>query len=83
MAEPPDAQESSWAQVLAQAGLGQYCERLVAAAIDTPHVLATMVREDAMDILKELDVLPGHRHRLLEACVNVTPQGGTRHRVIA
>ena len=54
--------------------MGCYHDKLLAAAIDTPQTLAGMVHGDAMDILKELGVLPGHRHVLMQACVKATEQ---------
>jgi hypothetical protein len=59
-----------WDMVLARLGLGQYHSIMTSAAIDTPQVLGAMRHEDAMSILKELEILPGHRHRLLSACLN-------------
>jgi hypothetical protein len=54
--------------------MGCYHDKLLAAAIDSPLTLTGMPHGDAMDILKELDVLPGHRHLLMQACVKATEQ---------
>jgi hypothetical protein len=66
--EAPD--DPRWEDLLAHLGLEYYYDRLLDAAIDDPKALGSMVHGDAMDILKELDVAPGHRHRLLLACVD-------------
>ena len=55
--------------------MASYYGRLVDAAIDTPDTLGNMGHDDAMAILKELEVLPGHRHRLLQACMNSKDDG--------
>jgi hypothetical protein len=71
MAFAGEAQDDlRWEDLLAQLGLEFYHDRLVDAAIDDPQALACMIHGDAMDILKELEVSPGHRHRLLKACVD-------------
>ena len=71
--ESSDAQdEPSWGHLLATLDMVRYHNTLLEAAIDTPRALGAMAHADAMDILKELDVLAGHRHRLLQGCLDAT-----------
>jgi hypothetical protein len=63
---------TGWSELLEGLQMGCYHNKLVAAAIDSPLTLTGMPHGDAMDILKELDVLPGHRHLLMQACVKAT-----------
>jgi hypothetical protein len=69
-----EAPRSAWSQLLEGLQMGCYHDKLLAAAIDTPLTLTGMLHGDAMDILKELDVLPGHRHLLMQACAKATEQ---------
>jgi len=62
-------EERTWGDVLVDLDMTCYYDKLVDAAIESPSTLAAMGHEDALAILKELDVLAGHRHRLLRACV--------------
>jgi hypothetical protein len=71
-ADPP---ESAWAELLEGSQMGCYLAKLLGAAINTPEVLTAMTHGDAMDILKEVGVLPGHRHLLMLACAKATDSG--------
>jgi hypothetical protein len=73
-----DDDAPGWEDLLANLGLDFYFEKLHEAAIDTPAALAAMGHDDAMSILKELEVLPGHRHRLVKACLDPMPKGDAR-----
>ena len=61
------ADAGGWEDVLSTLGLEVYIDKLHGAGIDTPMVLVDMGHHDALAVLKELEVLPGHRHRILNA----------------
>ena len=62
----------SWEEVLATLGLEIYMDALKASGFESLVVLADLGHDDGLAILKELEVLPGHRHRILRACQGST-----------
>lgn len=75
MATAPDGPATRWVELLGELDMACYYDKLVGAAFDSPGKLITISHDDAMAMLKELEVLPGHRHRLLKACADSTTKG--------
>lgn len=59
----------TWDDLLNQADLTCYSDLLKQGGFDGPETFVRMGHDNAMEIMREITILPGHRFRLWQACL--------------